>query len=53
MLLIEEEARARWICCPMCDKNKCERAASDCDVQIYLKNKNKAESERKADAIQG
>jgi hypothetical protein len=20
-----EEARARWICCPMCDKEKCQR----------------------------
>lgn len=33
------EARARWICCPMCDKKKCEREADDCDVKIYLKNK--------------
>lgn len=53
MSLIEEESRARWICCPMCDKNKCERAASDCDVEIYLKNKNNAESEVSADALLG
>ena len=39
-----EEARARRICCPMCDKKKCERNADDCDVNIHLKNK--AESER-------
>ena len=45
MSLIEEESKARWICCPMCDKVKCERAAADCDVTIYLKNKDKAESE--------
>jgi hypothetical protein len=37
----------------MCDKTKCERAASDCDVQIYLKNKNDAESEVSADALLG
>ena len=42
--MTKEETIARWICCPMCDKNKCERAASDCDVEIYLKNKDKAES---------
>lgn len=53
MLLIEEEARARWICCPMCDKKKCERSASDCDVDIYLKNKDKAETERKDNAVLG
>ena len=34
-----EEARARWICCPMCDKKKCKREADDCDVKIYLKSK--------------
>jgi hypothetical protein len=22
--MTSEEARARWICCPMCDKKKCE-----------------------------
>lgn len=33
------EARARWVCCPMCDKKKCDRTADDCDVKIYLKNK--------------
>ncbi len=43
--MTNKEARARWVCCPMCDKKKCERAAADCDVQTYLKNKNKAESE--------
>lgn len=37
--MTNEEARARWICCPMCDKKKCERTADDCDVEIYLKNK--------------
>ena len=49
--MTKEETRARWICCPMCDKTKCERAAADCDVAIYLKNK--AETERKDDEIQG
>lgn len=43
--MTREEADARWICCPMCDKKKCEREADDCDVKIYLKNK--AESEEK------
>ena len=31
-----EEAKARWLCCPMFDKAKCEREADDCDVKIYL-----------------
>ena len=49
--MTSEESKARWICCPMCDKKKCERTASDCDVAIYLKNR--AETEEKDDAIQG
>ena len=51
--MTDKEARARWICCPMCDKKKCERSASDCDVQIYLKNKNSTESEVPVDALLG
>lgn len=43
--MTNEESRARWICCPLCDKKKCERETDDCDVKIYLKNK--AESEDK------
>lgn len=41
------EARARWICCPMCDKKKCDRTANDCDVKLYLELylENKAENE--------
>jgi len=38
------EATARWICCPTCDKKKCEREADDCDVKIYLKSKTERES---------
>lgn len=34
-----EEAVARWVCCPMCDKIKCERYADDCDVDEYLEKK--------------
>ena len=34
-----EEAKARWICCPLCDKHKCERGAKDCDVRKYLEVK--------------
>ena len=34
--MTREEARARWICCPMCDKNKCKREADDCDVNKAL-----------------
>lgn len=37
--MTSEEAVARWICCPMCDKKKCERSSDDCDVKNYLKNK--------------
>ena len=32
------EARARWVCCPMCDKKKCDRTADDCDVKLYLES---------------
>ena len=34
--MTEDEAKARWICCPMCDKERCERGADDCDVKRYL-----------------
>jgi len=37
-----EEALARLICCPLCDKKKCERNADDCDVNIHLKIRRKA-----------
>lgn len=43
--MIDEEALARWICCSMCDKHKCERQAEDCDVNRYLRNKAKIEAE--------
>ena len=43
--MTKEEARARWICCPMCDKEKCERTADDCDVKTYLKKQNGAKNE--------
>ena len=41
--MTREEADARMICCPLCDKKKCDREADDCDVKQYLENK--AESE--------
>ena len=37
--MTDEGAKARWICCPMCDKDRCERQADDCDVKAYLKDK--------------
>jgi hypothetical protein len=44
--MTKDEAKARWICCPMCDKERCERGADDCDVKRYLKNKAESEGER-------
>lgn len=41
--MASEEANARWICCPMCDKKECEREADDCDVKTYLQNKAKSD----------
>ena len=35
--MTREEARARWICCPMCDKKKCKREADDCDINNFRK----------------
>lgn len=37
--MTNEEAKAIWIYCPMCDKKKCDRTADDCDVKIFLKIK--------------
>ena len=31
--MTREESNARRICCPMCDKDKCDREADDCDVK--------------------
>jgi hypothetical protein len=42
-IMTKDEAKARWICCPMCDKERCERGADDCDVKRYMQGK--AESE--------
>ena len=36
--LSDEEAKARYICCPMCDRKTCDRRADDCDVVLYFKN---------------
>lgn len=44
--MTSEETRARWICCPLCDKKKCEREADDCDVKIYLKDKAERSDDR-------
>ena len=43
--MTREETIARRICCPMCDRKKCDREADDCDVKIYLKNKPEMEIE--------
>jgi hypothetical protein len=40
-----DEAKARWICCPMCDKERCERGADDCDVKKYIQDKAESEAE--------
>ncbi len=42
--LSQEEAQARWICCPWCDRKTCNRNADDCDVKQYLAKE--AENER-------
>lgn len=40
------EAKARWICCPWCDRKTCDRRADDCDVKIWLeKHSEKGEEE--------
>ena len=41
--LSPEEARARYICCPMCDRKTCNRRADDCDVKKYLEKEKKNE----------
>jgi hypothetical protein len=41
--MTREESNARRICCPMCDKKKCDREADDCDVKRYLENRSEEE----------
>lgn len=40
-----EEVKARWICCPMCDRDICNRNANDCDVKIWLEKHKEAEND--------
>jgi hypothetical protein len=40
-----DEAKARWVCCPLCDKERCERYADDCDVKRYMQGKAESEGE--------
>lgn len=42
-ILSPEEAKARWICCPMCDRDTCNRNANDCDVKKHLEKEEKNE----------
>jgi len=45
-ILSPEEAKARWIACPWCDRKTCNRNADDCDVKIWLeKHREDAENE--------
>ena len=37
--MTNEESRAQWICCLICDKKKCGKKANDCDVKKCLENK--------------
>jgi hypothetical protein len=41
--LDELEARAHWICCPMCDRDTCNRNADDCDVKKWIEKKEEEE----------
>lgn len=45
-ILSPEEARARWVCCPMCDRDTCNRNANDCDVKKYLEKEADNEPKR-------
>ena len=45
--MTREESNTRRICCPMCDKKKCDREADDCDVKRYLKNRKGGEDNGK------
>lgn len=28
---------AKWVCCPMCDKDKCTPHSDDCDAEKWYK----------------
>ena len=32
-----------WVCCPMCDNEKCVRGTDKCEAEIWVKNKIKSE----------
>lgn len=42
----ELERQAHWICCPMCDRDTCNRNADDCDVKKWIEKKEAQDAER-------
>lgn len=45
--MTELEARARWVCCPMCDRKTCCFGASDCDAKRWMIERGEQDDERK------
>lgn len=43
--MTELEARARWVCCPMCDRKTCCFGASDCDAKKWMDERGEADDE--------
>lgn len=43
--MTELEAQARWVCCPMCDRDKCCFGAPDCDAKQWIEERGEADDE--------
>ena len=43
--MTELEKQARWVCCPMCDRDKCEFGASDCDAKKWMDERGEQDDE--------
>lgn len=43
--MTELEKRARWVCCPMCDRKACCFGASDCDAKRWMIERGEEDAE--------
>lgn len=40
-----------WVCCPMCDNEKCVKGTDTCEAEQWAKNKAESENKNEKDAV--
>lgn len=45
--MIQEEIGIKkyWVCCPLCDRDKCVKNTDECEAEIWAKEKEREEEE--------